>query len=68
MFINSISTTQNKRNGDEGVISANTAVVDPEKIGQLITIIVEVHIERSHSSEIEKLKESFSGPAIQQCH
>ncbi len=43
-------------------------MVDPEKVGQLITIIVEVHIERSHTSDIEKLKESFSGPAIQQCY
>ena len=57
-----------KKMEDEGVICANTAVVDPEKIGQLITIIVEVHIERSYTSDIEKLKESFSGPAIQQCY
>ncbi|GLO60581.1 AsnC family transcriptional regulator [Vibrio sp. MACH09] len=57
-----------KKMEDDGVICANTAVVDPEKVGQLITIIVEVHIERSHTSDIEKLKESFSGPAIQQCY
>ena len=57
-----------KKMEDDGVICANTAVVDPEKIGQLISIIVEVHVERSHSSDLEKLKESFSGPAIQQCY
>ncbi|WED26545.1 Lrp/AsnC family transcriptional regulator [Vibrio sp. DW001] len=57
-----------KKMEDEGVICANTAVIAPEKVGQLITIIVEVHIERAHTSDIEALKASFSGPAIQQCY
>ncbi|GEA49513.1 AsnC family transcriptional regulator [Vibrio inusitatus NBRC 102082] len=57
-----------KKLEDAGIISANTAVVSPEKIGLSITIIVEVHIEKSSMSDIQELKESFSGPAIQQCY
>lgn len=57
-----------KKMEDDGVICANTAVIAPEKVGQLITIIVEVHIERAHTSDIEALKASFSGPEIQQCY
>ena len=53
---------------DSGVISTNTAVVDPIKIGKLITIVVEIHIEKSHSSKMDELKKSFSEPPIQQCY
>lgn len=57
-----------KKMEEEGVIKANTAVVNPEKIGRLITIVVEVHMERAGTADIAKLKACFSGPAIQQCY
>ncbi|MBF0658109.1 MULTISPECIES: Lrp/AsnC family transcriptional regulator [Psychrobacter] len=57
-----------KKMEDNGVIATNTAIVDPIKIGKLITIVVEIHIEKSHSSDLETLKKSFSSPSIQQCY
>lgn len=51
-----------------GVIQANVAVVDPEKVGQVITLMVEVHAERTQSADLELMKQTFSGPEIQQCY
>ncbi|MBM3104609.1 Lrp/AsnC family transcriptional regulator [Pseudomonas sp. P66] len=51
-----------------GVIQANAAVIDPEKIGQVITLMVEVHAERTQSPDLELMKQTFSGPQIQQCY
>ena len=57
-----------KRLEENGVIQANTAVIAPEKVGQIITILVEVHAVRTQASDMEDLKRSFSGPEIQQCY
>lgn len=51
-----------------GFIQANVAVVDPEKVGQVITLMVEVHAERTQSADLELMKQAFSGPEIQQCY
>ncbi|MFQ6572099.1 Lrp/AsnC family transcriptional regulator [Pseudomonas sp. UM16] len=51
-----------------GVIQANVAVVDPEKVGQVITLMVEVHADRTQSADLELMKQAFSGPEIQQCY
>ncbi|PSS58827.1 Lrp/AsnC family transcriptional regulator [Pseudomonas sp. BBP2017] len=51
-----------------GFIQANTAVVDPEKVGQVITLMVEVHADRTQSADLELMKQAFSGPEIQQCY
>lgn len=52
----------------DGYILADTAVVDPDRVGQVITLIVEVHAERTQSVDLEDMKQSFSGPEIQQCY
>ncbi|MBH3428353.1 Lrp/AsnC family transcriptional regulator [Pseudomonas alkylphenolica] len=51
-----------------GFIQANVAVIDPEKVGQVITLMVEVHAERTQSADLELMKQTFSGPEIQQCY
>ncbi|WP_442113651.1 Lrp/AsnC family transcriptional regulator [Pseudomonas sp. NUPR-001] len=51
-----------------GVIQANVAVVDPEKVGQVITLMVEVHADRTQSADLEVMKQAFCGPEIQQCY
>lgn len=51
-----------------GCIQANVAIVDPEKVGQVITLMVEVHAERTQSADLELMKQTFSGPEIQQCY
>ena len=51
-----------------GSIQANTAVIDPEKVGQVITLMVEVHADRTQSADLEVMKRTFSGPEIQQCY
>lgn len=57
-----------KRLEDLGVIKANAAIIAPDKIGQNITIIVEVHAAHSQVSDMKELKKCFSGPEIQQCY
>lgn len=51
-----------------GFIQASTAVIDPEKVGQVITLMVEVHADRTQSADLELMKQTFSGPEIQQCY
>lgn len=51
-----------------GFIQANSAVIDPEKLGQVITLVVEVHADRTQSADLAVLKAAFSGPDIQQCY
>ncbi|MGF1724849.1 Lrp/AsnC family transcriptional regulator [Photobacterium nomapromontoriensis] len=57
-----------KRLEDSGVIKANSAIIAPEKVGQIITILVEVHTVRTQASDMEEMKKLFSGPEIQQCY
>ncbi len=52
----------------EGYIKANVAVLDPDKLGQVITIFVEVRAKKTHAADLEALKARFSGPEIQQCY
>ena len=51
-----------------GVISANVAVVSPDHVGQVITLLVEVHVDRTQTGDLEALKTLFSGPEVQQCY
>lgn len=51
-----------------GVIRANVALVDPDRVGRVITVVVEVHAERTQSPDLEAMKAAFSGPEIQQCY
>lgn len=58
-----------KRMTEAGVIGANVAVVDPEAIGQAITIFVEVEVFSETADQIEAAKRQFAGtPEIQQCY
>lgn len=51
-----------------GFIQANVAVLDPDKLGQVITLLVEVQADKTHTADLELLKAQFSGPEIQQCY
>ena len=51
-----------------GVIQANVAVIDPTRVGLPITILVEVHAERTHIDDLSAMKAHLSGPEIQQCY
>ena len=53
---------------DSGYIIGNTAVLDPDKLGQVITIFVEVRVNQTHVRDLEELKTSFSIPEVQQCY
>ncbi|MBS0450021.1 MAG: Lrp/AsnC family transcriptional regulator [Proteobacteria bacterium] len=57
-----------RRMEDAGVITANAAVVDPDKVGQAITILVEVHAERTQTPDLDAMKAALSGPEVQQCY
>ncbi|OIN12315.1 Lrp/AsnC family transcriptional regulator [Oceanisphaera psychrotolerans] len=57
-----------KRMEESGVIKKNSAIVSPEKVGNIITIIVEVHVVHAHASYMKDMKKIFSGPEIQQCY
>ena len=51
-----------------GFIQADASVIDPEKLGQVITLIVEVHADPTQSADLDRMKQDFSGPQIQQCY
>ena len=52
-----------------GVIRAEVALLDPDKVARPITIIVEVRVEHTPiGAELAALKAKFSGPEIQQCY
>jgi DNA-binding Lrp family transcriptional regulator len=58
-----------KRMTEAGVIGANVAVVDPELVGQAITIFVEVEVFSETADQIEAAKRQFAAtPEIQQCY
>lgn len=52
-----------------GVITANTAIVDPDVVGQPVTAIIEVTLREDRTSMIERASRFFAGePAVQQCY
>jgi DNA-binding Lrp family transcriptional regulator len=58
-----------RRLKEEGVIVANVAIVNPDKVGRPITIFMEVHTERTQLDRYATLKEALSsGPGVQQCY
>ena len=58
-----------KRLEAEGVIAANVALVDPEKVGQAITIFVEIELISERSDLIDQTKRAFMAAAeVQQCY
>jgi DNA-binding Lrp family transcriptional regulator len=58
-----------KRMEDLGVIAANTAVVDPAKVGHAITLFVEVEMESERATMFDAAKRTFAEtPEVQQCY
>lgn len=58
-----------KRMTQLGVISANVALLDHKQLGHLLTVIVEVTMERERLSDIEETKAIFKAcTAVQQCY
>ncbi|NCI77023.1 Lrp/AsnC family transcriptional regulator [Acinetobacter kanungonis] len=53
---------------ENGYIVKNVAVLDPDKLNQVITVIVEVRLNKTHITDLEAIKESFSRSEIQQCY
>ena len=52
-----------------GVIRANVAVLDPEKLGKPLTIIVEVHLENERPDRTAPLRARIAAEtAVQQCY
>lgn len=58
-----------KRLEEAGVIRANVAVIDPDKVGRPITIFVEVELESERVELIDAAKAGFAAlPEVQQCY
>ena len=58
-----------KRLEAQGVIQANVAVLDPAKVGQFITLLVQVAIESERLDLIDAMKQSFlAASEVQQCY
>lgn len=54
---------------DDGVISAEVAVVDPAKIGHPMTFIVMVELERERIDELDAFSRRVAAdPQVQQCY
>ncbi|MEM1200458.1 MAG: Lrp/AsnC family transcriptional regulator [Pseudomonadota bacterium] len=52
-----------------GVIAANVALVDPDKVGLSLTIIVELELVSENTHEIDAIKAELSAtPEVQQCY
>ena len=57
-----------RRMEEAGIIRANVAVVDPTKVGQSITIFVEVEVISETAELIDAKREFASAPEVQQCY
>jgi len=58
-----------KRMEESGVIRANVAVIDPARVNQALTILVEVEVESEQIALLDAAKAAFSAaPEVQQCY
>jgi DNA-binding Lrp family transcriptional regulator len=58
-----------KRMQETSIIQANVAVADPAKLGQAITILVEIEMASELASEIDAAKRAFAEASeVQQCY
>ncbi len=58
-----------RRMEQSGVIAANVAQVDPEKVGLPLTIIVNLELVSETTDEIDAIKQRLSAtPEVQQCY
>jgi DNA-binding Lrp family transcriptional regulator len=52
-----------------GIIQANQAVLNPAKLGQPLTLLVEITIEREQAALVDAVKARFAAaPEVQQCY
>ncbi|GGX54465.1 hypothetical protein GCM10007385_23390 [Tateyamaria omphalii] len=52
-----------------GIIAAQTAQIDPKKVGLPLTIVVEVELRSETAGRIDDIKRSFlDAPEVQQCY
>ena len=57
-----------RRMEEEGVIKANVAMLDPEKVGRPLTIFAQVELVSETPQEIDTIKARFrDAPEVQQC-
>jgi DNA-binding Lrp family transcriptional regulator len=53
----------------DGVITANVAVVAPERVGRPLTLVVGVSVESERAAALEETKRLFAAaPEVQQCY
>jgi len=53
----------------DGVISGKRVILNPEKVGLPLTIVVNVELREETGGKIDKVKESFrDAPEVQQCY
>lgn len=58
-----------KRMEESGVIRSNVAVIDPARVNQALTILVEVEVESEQIDLLDAAKAAFSAaPEVQQCY
>lgn len=58
-----------KRMEKDGVISRQSAEIDPKAVGLALTIVVEVELQVETAGRIDEIKQSFqAAPEIQQCY
>ncbi len=58
-----------KRLEEAGVIRANVAIVDPDKVGRPLTLFVEVEVESERADLIDAVKRRFAEASeVQQCY
>lgn len=58
-----------RRMEEAGVIRANVAVVDPDAVGQAITLVVEIEVITETAALIDAAKRAFAAaPEVQQCY
>lgn len=58
-----------KRLEKDGVIVANVALLQPEALGQMLTLIAEVSVESERADLLDAMKRTFdSAPEVQQCY
>lgn len=58
-----------KKLRDNGVIARDIAIVSPEAVGQRLTLIVEVSVEREHAEFLDQFKRTMlKCPEVMQCY
>jgi len=58
-----------KRLRDDGVIQSEAAIIDPDKLGRPMTVIIEVAMERERADLMDEFKRNMLNTAeVQQCY